>query len=216
MPAIRLYARKEEVPPPPTFRVPRELVDTIPYLRFLHRRDLDLTSVGFDSVRLRLSVGVRFGPRPPKGNSDRRHPVEAFIDTGAPFTLIPSTTWRLLGFPDFTDLTSNLSASALPTVTIRGTRWRIRLGLVEMSAFDLFQPAHSLPSTSVLAGLIQESVPQTSEPCEQPPLLMGMFGGILEGRYFWRSPTPDSEIVGLPDRYRLTFGQAWWLATAAV
>ena len=74
-----------------------------------------------------------------------------------------------------------------------------------MSVFDPF--GRRLPAVPVLAQFREDDIPLAEL---QPPILLGLWGGILEGRSLRRWPTVERFDADLPALE--SYGQ-WWHLT---
>jgi hypothetical protein len=151
---------------------------------------------------LRLSMGVAFGKDPPSRSPDERIQFPAVLNTGAPLTVIPKYYWR-----DFPSEISRLQIVSGPTpvASVGGRQFSYFFGRVWMSGFDPF--GHRLSAVPVLAQFREDDIPP-SEP--QPPILLGLWDGILDGRSLRRWPTAERFDADLPTLE--SYGQ-WWHLT---
>jgi hypothetical protein len=151
---------------------------------------------------LRLLMTVAFGKDPLSMAADERQKFAAILDTGAPLTVIPKRVWQ-----DFPSEIARLQVVGRPPPVARvgGRQFPYFFGRVWMSAFDLF--GHRLPAVPVLAQFREDDIPP-EEP--QPPILLGLWGGILEGRSLRRWPTAERFDPDLPTLE--SYGQ-WWHLT---
>ncbi len=123
---------------------------------------------------LRLLMTVAFGKDPPSTAADKRIQFAAILDTGAPLTVIPKRFWQRFS----SEITRLQVVSGPPLIArVGGRQFSYFYGRVWMSAFDLF--GRRLPAVPVLAQFREDDIPP-GEP--QPPILLGVWGGILDSR----------------------------------
>jgi hypothetical protein len=151
---------------------------------------------------LRLRAAILIGKDPPASSPDRRPDYSAVLDTGSPLTVFPKWAWR-----EFASQVVRLQlvGEQAPVGRAGGRQFRYFLGRVWVGAFDPFD--RRLPAVPVLAQFREDDIP-AGEP--RPPILLGLWGGILDGRTLTRWPTAeryDSDILTLE-----SFGQWWRLA----
>jgi hypothetical protein len=139
---------------------------------------------------LRLLMSVSFGKDPPVRTPDERKQYRAILDTGAPLTVIPKRIWQ-----DFPSEITRLQVVSGPRLvaSVGGRQFPFFFGRVWMSGFDPF--GHRLPAVPVLAQFREDEIPLT-EP--QAPILLGLWGGILDGRSLRRWPTAERFDADLP------------------
>jgi hypothetical protein len=170
--------------------------------------------------RLRLRTSILIGPDPPlraedsgprhDQTTDHRIVFPALLDTGACLTSFPRPIWEDEDFaPQITwldfdpdEVSRRLPERRRPVRVALGQHFRYRLGRVWVAAFD--RTGRRMPAVEVLAEF-WEDIPPPDQP--QPPILLGLYGGLLENRWFAREPCfPDpQELDPSP------FGQRWWL-----
>jgi hypothetical protein len=151
-------------------------------------------------LRLRVSIFIGKLNQPNAPESSER--VPAILDTGAPISIFPKRTWQLFA-PDIQRITL-VDARAL-TGAAGGRHYGYFLGRVWVGAVDLSE--RRLPAVSVLAHFREDDIPE-NEP--QPPTLLGLWGGILEGRSLTRWPATDRFDADIPTLE--SYGQ-WWRLT---
>jgi hypothetical protein len=170
--------------------------------------------------RLRLVCDILVGKEPqapgPAGRArydpttDRRQNFPALLDTGAPLTVFPRHAWE--AFEDqITWLRLNPDEVAArppdqrtPTTSVFGSRFPYRLGRVWIGAFD--REGRLLPAVPVIAQF-RDDVVQPGQPL--PLLLLGLWGGILEGRRLERHHSLERDDPQPP--HPPIHGQRWWL-----
>jgi hypothetical protein len=185
---------------------PRQFLDERGQRQFLRRlRLLTQILIGLDPDETNSDSSPTYDPA-----TDRRLAFEAIIDTGAPFTVFPRHLWqffepmivRLKLDPD--ELAERPEGQRTPMGLLSGRHYPYFLGWVWVGAFDDW--GRRMPAVPVLAQF-REDQPLPTEP--QPPLLLGFWGGILDGRRLEREVCLDRRD---PDPPHLeTFGQRWWL-----
>lgn len=183
-------------------------------LRILHaevRDDLRLKyteptrpgeSFEFPVLRLVTTVTVRNGLQ-----------FQAVIDTGAWVTVIEHPTWtRLdrLGLVEF--LPPPPGATTTNRAVLAGQRSEFRLGCLRLGLIDRDEPngPRELPPVPVVAQLLSD--PQFRLPF---PVVLGLHGGVLDGRALRREPVLGFDLTGDPLTNRTDagarFGQQWFL-----
>jgi hypothetical protein len=140
-------------------------------------------------------------------------PTRALIDTGAWISALETGTWLEY---DRAGLIEHLSQNDVPLPSpalIGGHRSTYRLGRVWVRLVDLM-PARVnwLPAISVVAQVLE------NELCRLPaPFLLGLHGGVLEGRKLTREPIPTMPGPIPPNHNSdcgAWYGQQWYLETA--
>jgi len=151
---------------------------------------------------LRLQVNVLIGRDPTRGSPDERKPRRAILDTGAPLTVFPKHRWQ-----SFADeiVRLPLVGDQNPIGRAGGRQFSYFLGRVWVGAVDPFE--RRLPAVPVLAQFREDDIP-AGEPL--PPILLGLWGGILEGRTLTRWPTVERYDPDMPTLE--SFGQWWHLS----
>jgi hypothetical protein len=151
---------------------------------------------------LRLHLDVLVGRDPTRNSPDERRPRRTILDTGAPLTIFPKDLWQ-----SFAD-----EIVRLPFVGEQGQIGRAGgrqfsyfLGRVWVGVTDPFD--RRLPAVPVLAQFREDAIP-AGEPL--PPILLGLWGGILEGRQLTRWPTAERYDSDMPTLE--SFGQWWHLS----
>jgi hypothetical protein len=151
---------------------------------------------------LRLRADILIGADPARSAEDRRPQFPAILDTGAPVTVIPKRVWQRFE-PSITRL--RVADERPLTGSAGGRRFTYFLGRVSMGVADLF--GRRLRAVPVLAQFREDDIPE-GEP--RAAVLLGVAGGILEGRTLTRWPTAERYD---PDLGTLeSHGQWWWLA----
>ena len=148
---------------------------------------------------LQLHAGIRIGKqRVPSAGKPRRI-LNAILDTGAPLTIFPKPYWQ-----EFASQIVRLPlVGNQPTIgRVGGRTFTYFLGRVWVSAFDTF--GRELPPVPVVAQFREDDIP----PGQQvPQILLGLWGGILEGRHLTRWPTTERYDPDIPTLE--SHGQ-WW------
>jgi hypothetical protein len=149
-----------------------------------------------DIVHLRLYTYLLLGRDPQLR--------EAILDTGAPVSLFPIGTWEdiiEMGvkcdageiIPDHQ--TSQLDK--LPLYSVAGCTYRARYAWLDVTAIDSADRVTRLAPSRVFAALFAARVKAKSDPEPRDDrdgirqIIMGLGGGILDGRYLVFSPHPD-------------------------
>jgi len=148
---------------------------------------------------VRLHLAITIGRDSARVSADEGKPRTAMLDTGAPLTVFPKHHWQ--GSARQIDRLP-LVGGGTPTGRAGGRRFSYFLGRVWVGAADPF--GRRLPSVPVLAQF-REDDPAPGEPL--PPILLGLWGGILEGRTLTRWTTAERYDSDLPTLE--SFGQ-WW------
>jgi hypothetical protein len=151
---------------------------------------------------LRLRVSILVGKDPPNPSADDRRSFPAVLDTGAPISIFPKNAWQMV-LPEISRV--RLVEERVLTGAAAGRRYSYFLGRVLLGAIDLWE--RRLRAVSVLAQFREDDTPK-GEP--SPPILLGLWGGILEGRTLTRWPTVERYDADLPTLE--SFGQWWCLA----
>ncbi len=151
-------------------------------------------------LRLRLSIFIGKLNFPKSPVIHQRFP--AILDTGAPISVFPQETWR--NFATEIQRVPLVEDRAL-TGAAGGRRYGYFLGRVWVGAGDMWD--RRLPPVSVLAQFREDDIP-AGEP--QPPTLLGLWGGILEGRTLTRWATTERFDADIPTLE--SYGQ-WWRLT---
>ncbi len=150
---------------------------------------------------LRLRLAVHIGKDSPSPRT-RRQARKAILDTGAPLSVFPKHQWQrfaseIVRLPFVGERT--------PVGRVGGREFSYFLGRVWVSCTDPFE--RHLPAVPVLAQFREDDIP-AGEPL--PPILLGLYGGILEGRTLPRRPTAERYDPDIPTLE--SFGQWWHLS----
>ncbi len=161
MPRVRLQIK------PATDRPSRSFIERDGHILPLHE--------------FRLTTRIRLGMPPGRGVPDRRSAMkEAIVDTGAPISIFPRSVW--LGFANEIEKLSLLGlGSESPVIALGGSRFPFRLGRIVITVYD--GESRYLSATPILALFVDE--PLGSRP---PPVLLGLWRGVLEGRRLVMGP----------------------------
>ncbi len=151
---------------------------------------------------LRVRTRIWIGKDPPPSSRAQPLTYSATLDTGAPVTVIPKRVWQ-----DFASEIGRLRiVGSQPAVgRVGGRHFSYFLGRVWVGVIDMFD--RRLPAVPVPAQFREDDIP-LGEP--QPPILLGLWGGILEGRHLTRWPTAERHDPDMPTLE--SFGQWWHLA----
>jgi len=124
--------------------------------------------------RMRLETLIQFAPF--KGSSSAASPPvrAALIDTDTALSVFPEREWRpwehcieWLTFP------AHSASHKLPRIRVLGGQYPYRMGRLQIAVVD--EDGHRLPSMPVIAQFTEDAGSLSR-------ILMGMRGGILEGR----------------------------------
>jgi hypothetical protein len=155
-----------------------------------------------DLPLLRLRVSIFIGKQTSGSAAAAHRLVPAILDTGAPITTFPKRSWQLFA----SEISRvQLAEDRALTGAIGGRRFGYFLGRVWVGAVDLW--GRRLPAVPVLAQFREDDIPE-EEP--QPPILLGLWGGLLEGRSLTRWPITERYDADIPALE--SFGQWWRLA----
>jgi hypothetical protein len=171
--------------------------------QFFPRTYLDEKGEVQPLLRLRLVTYPLLGPDPAEGEKDQRGPeLPALVDTGATVSTFPRHVWEQFE-PQITRFRLNPAEVAarppdqrVPRSTALGRAFDYFLGGIWVAAIDL--EGRRMPAIRVVAQFREDRIPENER---QPPILLGVSLGILEGRRLVRTPT-----LGAED------GQEWWLS----
>jgi hypothetical protein len=169
----------------PQIRIPSVKVQQRSLIRFF-----DDTGKVRELLNLRLLVSIYIG----KTNAPKSLAIErrfsAVLDTGAPISVFPKATWR--NFASEIKRVPLVEERVLSSAA-GGRRFNYILGRVWVGAVDLWD--RQLPPIPVLAQFREDDIPE-GEP--QPPTLLGLWGGILEGRTLTRWPVTERFDADIP------------------
>jgi hypothetical protein len=150
-------------------------------------------------LRLRLAIHIgKDSDGPPVGRRARK----AILDTGAPLSIFPKQRWQ-----SFASEIVRLPfvGERAPVGRVGGRQFSYFLGRVWINCTDPFE--RHLPAVPVLAQFREDDIPAGER---LPPILLGLSGGILEGRTLTRWPTVERYDPDLPALE--SFGQWWHLS----
>lgn len=196
MPAIRFHT--EDLGSPSTF--PQWFIDEDGQVKAL--------------VRLRLFCDVLIGKDPASAATnydpalDLRLSYPSLLDTGAWLTIFPRKIWSefdqqitwLRLRPE--ELAGRAADRQTPRSVVMGHSFSYRLGRVWVGAYD--REGRLMPAVRVLAMFQEVDLPGA-----EPRPLLGLWGGILEGRYLERQPALERNDPDPP--HAPLHGQRWWL-----
>jgi hypothetical protein len=151
---------------------------------------------------LRLRADILIGTDPARPSDDRRPQFPAIVDTGAPVTVFPKRVWERFQ----PAITRFRGADERPfSGSAGGRHFTYFVGRVSVAVADLF--GRRLRAVPVLAQFREDDIPE-GQP--RAAVLLGLAGGILEGRTLTRWPTVERYDPDLPTQE--SHGQWWWLA----
>ena len=146
---------------------------------------------------LRLRLGIAIGKDQVPVSPDKRLTYDAILDTGSPLTIFPKHVWQYFA----SEITLLQVVSNRPPIARAGGHQFNRPWPCSGDA-DPFS-RRRLPSGTGISRRRRE--------CRrQPPILLGLWGGILEGRALTRWPTAERFDPDIPTLE--SFGQWWRLA----
>jgi hypothetical protein len=124
--------------------------------------------------RMRLLTLLDFGPLDGAAVRTASSIRRALIDTGAALSVFPERVWRSFQHRiEWLTFAGHSASHQLPRVRVLGGEYPYRMGRVRVAAID--REGHRLPALPVIAQF-------TEDAGRLPRILMGMRGGILEGR----------------------------------
>lgn len=136
----------------------------------------------------------------------------AMIDTGAPVSVVTHDAWTQLDRLGLIEFLPPPAGVSVPRAVIAGGRSEYRLGRIRLGLLDRDAPngPRRLPPVPVIAQLLADSSIRLPF-----PVLLGLHGGILDGRTLRREPVLGFEATGDPTTDRADagrrFGQEWYL-----
>jgi hypothetical protein len=139
----------------------------------------------------------------------------AVVDTGAWVSLIEYDTWTRLSRLGLVEFLPPPAGAATSRAVIAGHRSEFRLGRVRLGLIDRDEPngPRELPPVPVVAQMLLD--PQLRLPF---PVVLGLHGGVLDGRSLRREPTLGFTPTGDPTADRADagprYGQQWYLDDA--
>jgi len=126
-------------------------------------------------------------------------PLECWIDTGSPLTLVSKKVWNhetVLPRIEWILFPPGATTLRLPELTLAGRSYVYRLGRLSMEAFD--STGATLPAVPVTAQFLEDE-DQPNRPALKPALLVGLLNGIIEGRYLVIKPDSLKREAWLTD-----------------
>ena len=157
----------------------------------------------FEFPLLRLTTTVTVG-------SDLR--FLALVDTGAWVSIITHETWTQLDQLGLVEFLPPPAGAGTARAILGGGRSEFRLGRIRLGLIDRDDPngPRELPPVPVVAQLLLD--PQFRLPF---PVILGLHGGVLDGRTLRREPVLGHTASGNPAADRADagprFGQQWYL-----
>ncbi len=114
-------------------------------------------------------------------------PVDCIVDTGSPHPILPWRLWR-----DIADVRATVGLDAaptpLPSFDVAGRRYSYRWGRLPVTLLD-WAGGPPLPPVRVLCLLCVARLDASSLP-ELPAPVLGLGGGLFDGRYLTLTPGP--------------------------
>ena len=157
----------------------------------------------FEFPVLRLTTTVTAGPK---------LQFRAVIDTGAWVSVITHDAWTELDRLGLVEFLPPPAGAGTSRAVIAGGRSEFRLGRIRLGLIDRDDPngPRQLPPVPVVAQMLVD--PAVRLPF---PVLLGLHGGVLDGRTLRRVPVLGFEATGDPTTDRADagrrFGQEWYL-----
>lgn len=157
----------------------------------------------FDFPLLRLVTTVTVGTQ---------FQFPAVVDTGAWVSIIEHVTWIRLDELGLVEFLPPPAGAATARAVLGGGRSEFRLGRIRLGLIDRDDPngPRELPPVPVVAQLVLD--PQFRLPF---PVILGLHGGVLDGRTLRREPVLGHTPTGNPATDRADagprFGQQWYL-----
>lgn len=142
----------------------------------------------------RVLATLLIGQDPPPGLPDDREEVQAIVDTGAPISVFPRVWWEpYRSMIQFLNPAMGPVGAPLPTATVAGgVGIPYQLGRLWMGVVDADE--RRLRAVPIVAQFLMQSPVGLRRP------LVGLRGGVLDGRWLRRISVPMSSV-----------DQEWWL-----
>ena len=161
---------------------------------------------------LRLTASVMI--LPPPGRTGPRRVGTGLIDTGAWVSLVRPDAWEDYAAAGLLEFLTLPGGTETYSTAVGGVESKCRLGRLWVRVFG---PApsgrvESLPPVPVLAQLLTNTR-LNSERVMPFPLVLGLHGGVLDGRRLVREPVAPIP-TGHGSDAGPTYGQDWFLETA--
>ena len=137
---------------------------------------------------------------------------QAVVDTGAWVSVITHDAWTQLDRLGLVEFLPPPAGTPTPRAVLAGGRSEFRLGRLRLGLIDRDDPngPRQLPPVSVVAQLLVDSAVRLPF-----PVLLGLHGGVLDGRVLRREPVLGFDATGDPMTDRADagrrFGQEWYL-----